>query len=228
MTARDERLLVGRRDDLARPQGREHRAQAHDAARADDDEIDVVAGHEVLEGRAGRADDRDRRRLSCAACSSSRALFEPVARATTRNASGCAASTSTAWRPIDPVEPMSATRRGSAASGKDRHHVERHHGRGEQERVDPVEHAAVARDQRARVLGAGGALDHGSARSPACAASAASGPRTRACAGACPTPHSRSATATVEATTPPTRPAYVFEGEMWARNFSRPNCRPTR
>jgi hypothetical protein len=35
-------------------------------------------------------------------------------------------------------------------------------------------------------------------------------------------------TTTVDATSPPTSPAYVFDGEMWARNFARPNRLPTK
>ena len=46
---------------------------------------------------------------------------------------------------------------GSVDDGDD---IQRHDGCGEQERIDSVEHPAVARDQRARVLGAGGALEH--------------------------------------------------------------------
>ena len=49
VAAGDQRLLVGRRHDLAGPQRGEHRPQADDAARADDDEVDVVAGREPLE-----------------------------------------------------------------------------------------------------------------------------------------------------------------------------------
>ena len=55
-----------------------------------------------------------------------------------------------------------------------------------------------------------------------------SGPRTIACSGVWPTAHSATATTTVVATIPPTRPAYVFDGEMWVRNFRWPNCLPTR
>ena len=36
------------------------------------------------------------------------------------------------------------------------------------------------------------------------------------------------ATITVDATIPPMSPAYVLDGEMWVRNFSRPNRLPTR
>ena len=84
--------------------------------------------------------------------------------ATTRNAPGWAARTSIVWRPIEPVEPRRATRAGarspappgSADEGDD---IQRHDRGGEHERIDPVEHAAVARDQRPGILGAGGPLD---------------------------------------------------------------------
>ena len=48
--ARDERLLVGRRDDLAGPQRRERRPQRHDAAGPDDHEVHVIPGGELDEG----------------------------------------------------------------------------------------------------------------------------------------------------------------------------------
>ena len=44
-----ERLLVGRRDDLARPEGRQDGPQADHPAGADDDEIDVVARGQCLQ-----------------------------------------------------------------------------------------------------------------------------------------------------------------------------------
>ena len=50
MAAGHERLLVGRRDDLAGPQRREDRAEADDPAGADDDEVDVVPDRQPLEG----------------------------------------------------------------------------------------------------------------------------------------------------------------------------------
>ena len=49
VATRDERLLVGCRDDLAGAQGGEHRPEADDAAGRDDDEVDVVTGRERLE-----------------------------------------------------------------------------------------------------------------------------------------------------------------------------------
>ena len=65
VAARDQRFLVGGRDDLAAPQRREHRPQRDDAARAHDHEIDVLPGRDRLEGvipadpsRSGREVER--------------------------------------------------------------------------------------------------------------------------------------------------------------------------
>ena len=58
-----------------------------------------------------------------------------------------------------------------------------------------------------------------SARSPACAASAASGPSAIAWSGFWPRPHSITATTTVAATTPPITPSTVLDGEMWVMNL---------
>ena len=46
VAAGDERLLVGRGDDLAGSQRRDDRSEADDAARPDDDEVDVLAGRQ--------------------------------------------------------------------------------------------------------------------------------------------------------------------------------------
>ena len=69
VAAGDERLLVGRRHDLAGAQRGEHRAEADDAAGADDDQVDVVARGERVEGvgaadalRAGRQVEAGQRR----------------------------------------------------------------------------------------------------------------------------------------------------------------------
>src|SRR5206468_8004569 len=50
VTAGDHRLLVRRRDDPARTERGEDRPHADDAARADNDEVDVVPRRESLEG----------------------------------------------------------------------------------------------------------------------------------------------------------------------------------
>src|SRR5437773_11882443 len=81
--------------------------------------------------------------------------------------------TRSAWCPIEPVEPrrairtgvsspelkgaMGASRKPSADDGKD---IRVHHRRCEEQRIDAVEDAPVAGEERARVLGAGGPLEH--------------------------------------------------------------------
>ena len=50
MAAGHQRLLVGRGDDLAGPQRSHDRSKADHAARADDDEVDIVAADQRLEG----------------------------------------------------------------------------------------------------------------------------------------------------------------------------------
>jgi hypothetical protein len=50
VAAGDECLLVGRRDDLAGPQGGEHGPKADDSARPHDDEVDVIARRQGFEG----------------------------------------------------------------------------------------------------------------------------------------------------------------------------------
>ena len=183
VTAGDQRLLVGRGDDLAGPQRGEDRAKADDArrcrrprdrrrrrvARASRASGPPTRSVPIGRSRPARASASSRATAagrSRAACSASSVPLEPAASATTRNASGCPARTSTAWRPIDPVEPIRATRRGSVAgpsrpSAEDGDDIQRDDRGGEQERIDAIEHPAVARDQRAGVLGAGRPLEDG-------------------------------------------------------------------
>ena len=105
--------------------------------------------------------DRDDRRPSAAPPARRGAPRSGRPRARRRRNDGSPARTSSAWRPIEPVEPRSATPRGRArASVEDADDIEVRDGRREQERVDPVEHAAVAGDERARLLRAGRALEH--------------------------------------------------------------------
>ena len=127
VAAGDQRLLVGRGDDLARPERGKYRPQADHAARGDDTRSTSSRVARVSSASAPPTSrvPAGRSRLACAetsarattlgwsrrACSESPAASEPVARATTLNASGFAARTSTVWRPIDPVEPRRATRR---------------------------------------------------------------------------------------------------------------------
>ena len=189
VAAGDERLLVGGRDDLAGPQRGEHRPEADDAARGDDDEVDVVPRRESLE----RVRVRGRRAVP--AGSSSRAAASASASATTRGRTAPAgreglgvATGGQRRRPgrrpgraAQDVERLAADRPGraeqrdadrrrrrdsgapapgAAPSGRDDTRYPNTTGRREQERVDAVEDAAVARDERARVLGAGRPLEH--------------------------------------------------------------------
>src|SRR5665811_1417760 len=91
-----------------------------------------------------------------------RSTSSRVASATTRQAGASPASTSSACLPMEPPEPRSATRTGGRerpGSAMDDGDPRRQHGRGEEDRVDPVEDPAVARDQCPGVLGAGRALE---------------------------------------------------------------------
>ncbi len=63
VAARDERLLVGGRDDLAAPQRREHRPQRDDAARAHDHEVDILPRRDGLEGVVAADPSRPGREL---------------------------------------------------------------------------------------------------------------------------------------------------------------------
>ena len=176
VAARHERLLVGGRDDLAGPKGGEDGAQAHDAAGRDDHEVHVRSGRELLEGaraarlgaagRAGRGPrpSRPPRRGDGVAGPAPRAE-RPASRSRwrrPRHSGARAARTSTACVPIDPPDPRRATRiggragRGSAMDEGDPGGEDR---RREENRVDSVEDPAVPRQERARVLGAGGALE---------------------------------------------------------------------
>ena len=151
--------------------------------------------------------------------------FEPVARATTWNASGWRGQHVDRLAPDragraeqgDPARPSLPCPAASAEEGKD---IQRDDRRREHERIDPVEHPAVARDERPRILGPGRPLDdrfgevaglgrqaRSAARGPAHGAGSGRDPR----AGARPRPSS--------AITPPTRPSIVFDGEMWVRNL---------
>src|SRR4051794_19436395 len=92
-----------------------------------------------------------------AAWSARSAAFAPAASATSSNRSGWAASTSRVCVPMLPVEPSRTTRPGAPGprSGKKGHHVQGHDRCREEERIDPVEHAAVARDEGTGILRAG-------------------------------------------------------------------------
>ena len=128
VAAGHQRLLVGGRHDLARREVPRDRTQAHDAAGRHDHEVDVGPGRQPLEGVGPRAS-------SCPAGRSSRRGGSGRPAPTAAGGAGGPAprgappvdrrpgprpgtrrpaprSTSRAWRPIEPVEPRSATRTG--------------------------------------------------------------------------------------------------------------------
>ena len=109
---------------------------------------------------APRPRARRRRAAGGAACASSSAALRPVARATTaepvrvrlEHLDGLAADA--------PGRAQQRDAEAAAPSANERDDIQRDDGAREQERVDPVEDPAVARDQRPRVLRAGGPLEH--------------------------------------------------------------------
>jgi hypothetical protein len=131
VAAGDERLLVRGRDDLAGVERGEDRPQADHAAGADHDHVDVVARRQLDEAASPPA----ARCRSGAIAELARAGLSPrrrrgPERSTARRGArvaaggegddrndGSPARTSTAWRPIEPVEPSSAMPRGRPAAG---------------------------------------------------------------------------------------------------------------
>src|ERR1035441_6636503 len=82
-----------------------------------------------------------------------------AARAVTRNRSGAPCRTSTAWVPIEPVDPSRLTER---ITSSEMHGLD-HEVRGredEEEPVNPVEQAAMARHEPSHVLQSEVTLDH--------------------------------------------------------------------
>ena len=102
---------------------------------------------------------RDRVRPEARDLLGQRAMFSPAASATTRRRSGCASTTASALWPIEPVDPRMAMRFIEPVMIRtevpDEDVID---GCGEQPAVDSIEHAAMARDQRTRILDAGAAL----------------------------------------------------------------------
>src|SRR6266540_525073 len=98
--------------------------------------------------------------VSFASASSARAL-RAEASAVTRRRSGCAATTSSACLPMEPVAPRIAIRVTTSPSSHPlRQCKHERDGRGEKDQaVDAVEHAPVARQQGARILGPSGTFD---------------------------------------------------------------------
>ena len=100
------RSTSSRRRDIARAR----RGSPVDARPGGSVEAGAAASASASATTAGR---------SVCACSPNVATSRPAARATTWNASGPAARcTSSVWRPIEPVEPSSATPTGRAGSGR--------------------------------------------------------------------------------------------------------------
>src|SRR5262245_35896590 len=137
-------------------------------------------------GRSAQARTRSAGTPKSAACCARRSLDRPAASATTRYSSRWRESTSSAWVPIDPVDPRMATPRvmdtrlGAATRSADRRPSLRAmisaqfqgHGevvgdrQAEEQAVEPVEHTAVTGQKRAEVLQPEIALDHRLAQVP--------------------------------------------------------------
>src|SRR3954452_7611491 len=92
---------------------------------------------------------------TCVCGASPSIAVEPLVAATS-SSSGRAPITSSAWRPIEPVAPSSATRVMDTVCPLGREGQDREIGRrgGEQERVQAIEHAAVPAEEVAAVLDA--------------------------------------------------------------------------
>ena len=129
LAADDERLLVGQREVDALPQRRDRRAEPRGADQRVEDEVGARLEHEPHEPlgpaqhlavgprlgglrggvRVGQRDPRRRRTRRACATSGSHDCSAPTARrARTRR---CARATSSAWVPIEPVEPRMSRRR---------------------------------------------------------------------------------------------------------------------
>jgi hypothetical protein len=242
VAARDERLLVRGRDDLAGFERGEDRPEADDAAGADDDEVDVVARRERFERvrrRRGPAmcrpgghrrlvdlvRERDRRAGSGRACSARSAALEPAASATTSKAVGCARGRRASGARSSRSSRGRATSDRGRVSGT-RDDIQRDDRRGEQERVDAVEDAAVARDQRPRVLRAGGALEHRLGEVAGLRGERDERPEHERRTGGLAEPGEQQRDDDRRRDDPPTSPAYVFDGEMWVEELAPPEAPP--
>src|SRR5580692_10124423 len=102
---------------------------------------------------------------SRAACSSRIPVERWAASATTWKRSGSPSSTSTACVPIDPVDPNRLTERIDSAEVEGFDHEVRG-GEDEEEPVDPIQDAAMARHEPTHVLDPEIALDHRLAQIP--------------------------------------------------------------
>ena len=168
----DQHFLVGEGDGLARLDGREHRFQGRRPGRGAEHQVDVgVRGHRhepfdtvpgaAMRPRHGwrrRAASRPRRRGHGRERGAGTARPAPrTARRSVRRRGRppragrrCASTTDSALRPMEPVEPRMAMRFTSSrpisvVSHRNEEQVEGR--RGEQQRVDPIEDAAVPGNQ---------------------------------------------------------------------------------
>ena len=228
VAAGDERLLVGRGDDLAGAQRGEDRAEADDAAGRRRRRDRRRRGSRAPRGR--RAGDAA---VPAAGRGRASAASSPSATTPARSRAACSARSvafAAGREGDDPervrvrgedVERLASDRAGRAEEGdagvraarrhrsaNDGEDIQGHDRRGEQERVDAVEHPAVARDERARVLRAGRPLEHRLGEVAGLGGERRERPeeqRVERRSGRGPT--AALATTTVAATMPPTSPA---------------------
>ena len=171
----DEALLVRERERDAVFERPHRRYETREAERRVEDDVGLGTLEEL--GRIA-ADLRQRARPSIG--------VDPEVAATSSRP-GFASITSSAWRPIEPVAPSRAIRfiPTVCPSAEPVLVIEDHEVRGRRRKeqgVEPVEHAAVAAEERARVLHAGmSRFSSDSKRSPSGAATASTTPRTIDC-----------------------------------------------
>ena len=171
VSAGDEHLLVRQRHALAGAQGRERRREPRDAGRRDQHEVHVVARREIAQRVVAVALLQHHR--DGAGLGRERLERGGVARRRKRGHTQAVAVGP------DDIERLNADRAGRAQDREACHHLtiippaasgsaegaprepqdERDRGRDQDEAVDAVEHATVAREHRPRVLGARGAFD---------------------------------------------------------------------
>ncbi len=106
--ADDQRLLVRQGQRASCLQRRESRAESDRAGDGVEHDIGLDIADELLASSAPSAVSST---WNCAACSPSISAFEPAARPTSSNRRGLARMTSSAWVPMEPVEPRTMMRR---------------------------------------------------------------------------------------------------------------------
>ena len=119
VTSGDERLLVGERHAPPRAQRPEHGGQRGHAGGRHDNELDTVEGGQLASPPSAQRSGAIARRSAsahhqradgqAASCSAMGDSPWALASATTSKRSACRPMTSSVWRPIDPVEPRTAT-----------------------------------------------------------------------------------------------------------------------